>query len=119
MLRLSSPPEEGADILGALAGSGRRTIFILQDLVVEGLGHADGATREVGVVVQALPHGDACRGVTVARQQGKNVVLSAVPGLHNVAGVRGKSTSIGSAGSLSVAEALAVTRPSVLKFKAA
>lgn len=56
--------------LGLLALSGRGLIIVLSAVVSKHLGHGNGASREVGVVVQALPHLHAnSTDVTPAMQQ--------------------------------------------------
>ena len=54
------------------------TIIILQNLVVDGRGHADSLTREVGVVVESFSHRHSCRRLAVTCQQAEHVVLSAM-----------------------------------------
>lgn len=44
------------------------TIVELQDLVVDGRGHADGLAREVGVEVEAFAQGHARGRLAVARE---------------------------------------------------
>lgn len=58
----------------------RLTVIVLQHLVVDGWGHANGLSREVGVVVETLSHRHTCRRLAVSRQQAEHVVLSSVPG---------------------------------------
>ena len=57
----------------------------LDNLVVDGRCHADGATREVGVEVLAIHELHARWRVTVGRQQVVDVVLAAVAGQSNEA----------------------------------
>jgi hypothetical protein len=56
--------------LGLLALSGRGLVIILSAVISKHLGHGDRASREVRVVVQALPHLHAnSTDVTQAMQQ--------------------------------------------------
>jgi len=50
---LGSPSKERGHVLGHLASSGRGAVCVLDHAVVELLGHGNGATGKVGVVVQA------------------------------------------------------------------
>ena len=48
----------------------------MDDFVVEGWGHADGAAGEIWVVVLAFGHGDAGWGVAVAGEEVEDVVFA-------------------------------------------
>ena len=54
--------------------------FLLNDLVVDGWCHSDGASGEVGVEVLSVHQLDTGWRVAVRRQQVVNVVLAIVPG---------------------------------------
>lgn len=54
------------------------TVVILQDLVVDGRGHANSLSREIGVVVKSFSECDARWRLTVTSQQAEDVVLSSV-----------------------------------------
>ena len=60
------------------------TIFILNDFIVERLGHGNSTAWEVGVVIQFLPQRNAGRGITVTSQQSKQVVLATESESKNV-----------------------------------
>lgn len=75
MLWLGRPLQESADVFGELAQCGGCAIAVLDDLVVQCLGHADGHTGKVRVVVLALRHLETRRGVAVAGQQREHIVL--------------------------------------------
>lgn len=77
------PGEEGAHVLGKLAQGGGGPVVILNDLVVEGGAHADGAAWVVGVEVLAVPKLDARWRIAVAVEEMVDVVLIAVPGKGN------------------------------------
>lgn len=51
MMRIRRPSQERGDVFRSLAGSARRAIIILDDLIVKGLRHANGSAAEVWVVV--------------------------------------------------------------------
>lgn len=54
------------------------TVIILQHLVVDGRGHADGLSREVGIVVETLSQLHSGWRFTITCQQAEHVVLSSV-----------------------------------------
>jgi hypothetical protein len=74
-LGVRGPGEELGDVFGELGGVVGGSVLVLDDLVVDGTGHGDGAAREVRVVVQALTDVDARGRVVVASQEGENVIL--------------------------------------------
>mmetsp|Transcript_38253 Transcript_38253/g.68600 ORF Transcript_38253/g.68600 Transcript_38253/m.68600 type:complete len:248 (+) Transcript_38253:154-897(+) len=98
MLRLGSPSQESRYILGLLRLGGRGAVLVLHTAIRQHLGHRNGAAGEVGVVVEPLTDADASRGVTVAEQQGEDVVLAVVTGLCDEAEVRGIGAAVGVAG---------------------
>lgn len=59
--------------------AGSLTIVELQDLVIDGRGHANGLAREVGVEVQAFSQQHPGGGLTVAGEQGEDIVLATMP----------------------------------------
>lgn len=60
------------------------TIVKLQDLVVDRRSHANGLAREIGVEVEAFSQRHPGGWLTVAREQGEDVVLTTVPGTRSV-----------------------------------
>ena len=74
------PGQEGAHVLGQLAQGSGGAVVVLDDLIVEGGAHADGATRVVGVEVLPVSKLDARRGIAVAVEEMVDIVLIAVPG---------------------------------------
>jgi hypothetical protein len=44
-------------------------------LIVESLGHTDGTSREVWIIILSFPQGNSCWSITVASEKGKYIVL--------------------------------------------
>lgn len=76
----TAPPPRRTQRAAYPQGDRDLTVVILQDLVVDGRRHADGLAREVGVEVEAFPQRHAGGRLTVAGEQGEDVVFAAVPG---------------------------------------
>lgn len=72
---LGRPGQERGDVLGELASGRGRAVRVLDDVVVERLGHGDPAAGEVRVVVEALLGLDARGRIVIARQQRVQIVL--------------------------------------------
>ena len=102
MLWLSGPVEEGGDILGHLAGSGGGAILVVDHPIKQLLGHSNGGTWEVRVVVKTWADLNSCRGFAVAGEQGEDVVWASVAGLDDQAEIRGEGSVVGSASSIVV-----------------
>lgn len=71
--------------------------FLQSYLIVQSLGHRNGTTREVGIVILPVAQNDTGRSVAVASQQCEQVVLSAVTSQGDVAQIRWVGTVVGSA----------------------
>jgi hypothetical protein len=76
LVRLSGPGQESSNVLSQLRGGGISSILILNHVVVELLAHTNLTTVEVGVVVHAVLNINTGRGLSVAGQEGENVILS-------------------------------------------
>jgi hypothetical protein len=95
-LGFGCPLQEGGDVLGQLTGSSWSSVGVLHGLVVEGLSHANGTAGEVWVVVLSLAQHDASWWVTVAGQEGEDVVLATVTGRHDPAEIWWVGAVVGS-----------------------
>lgn len=61
------PSQKLGDVLGELTGGSSRAVRVLDDIVVERLGHGNPAAVEIRIVVQALFRLDASRRIMIAR----------------------------------------------------
>lgn len=61
------------------------TVVKLQDISVDGRGHADGLAGEVRVEVEAFSERDPSRGLTVPSEQGEDIIFTTVPRMRSMA----------------------------------
>ena len=73
------PGQEGAHILSQLAQGSGGAVVVLDDLIIERGGHADGAAWVVGVEVLPVSKIDARWGIAVAVEEMVDVVLISMP----------------------------------------
>lgn len=75
VFRLSSPRQEGNNVLGHLGSGGGSTVLIFNKTVKQNTSHGNSATREVRVVVQTFTDFDTSWGIHVTSKEGEDVVL--------------------------------------------
>jgi hypothetical protein len=66
------------------------------------LGHADGSSREVRVIVKAFTERNASGSVTVSRQKREDVIFATVSSGYNVAKIGWQGSVVGSTSSFVV-----------------
>ena len=94
-LWFGSPGEKGSHILGHLTGRSRSAIRILYDPVIEITGHGNGTTGKVAIIMKmASLYLHTRRRIRVAGDEGKDVIRTALPPLHNQTEIGWEGTAI-------------------------
>ena len=89
-LNCNSPVQELNNILRLLTDRSRRTVLVLNPVVVQRGWHGDGPTGKVGIVIKSRQHLLPGGGVAVSREQSEEVILAGVTRLDHEREVGGE-----------------------------